>query len=316
VKPTPRLEFRLVRHDQPLPQGEALDALAQRRPPERLKDHRQAAADYRIDEPLEIAVNMALAVGEPLLVTGKPGTGKTQLAWFLGSYFGIAVRPFFVKSTSSARDLHYDFDAVGYLQAAYAAQHGAEPRQRQEFLQPGPLWQAYADPRPSVLLIDEIDKAPRDFPNDLLHELDQAWFPHPFRRDEQDEPVRVEPESGRPPLVVITSNVERRLPAPFLRRCIFHHIELTEALVERAVDSRAEHYRGLDPAIRKAAVERFWELHGMDLQKPPSTAELLLWLAILHARGVTAKELAGAPAGLPALGALIKVPEDLEILRG
>ena len=173
---------------------------------------------------------MALSSNEPLLVTGAPGTGKTQLAWFLGHYFGIEVRPFYVKSTSVARDLQYAFDAVAYLQSAYAAEHGAAKQDRKEFLTEGPLWQCYTDPVPSVLLIDEIDKASRDFPNDLLHELDQGWFYHPFDR-EQNKPVRVPKTPGRKPIVVITSNLERRLPPPFLRRCIYHNIELTEALV-------------------------------------------------------------------------------------
>ncbi|MCP4658983.1 MAG: AAA domain-containing protein, partial [bacterium] len=140
-----------------------------------LTEHGAAASYYQIDDGLETAINMALAVGAPLLVTGEPGTGKTQLAYFIGHYFDIRVRPFHVKSISTARDILYDFDAVGYLQAAYAAREGGDLLSRSEFLRPGPLWEAYEDPEPSILLIDEIDKAPRDFPNDLLHELDQGW---------------------------------------------------------------------------------------------------------------------------------------------
>ncbi len=223
--------FRLVHRFETPDPAEAKRRLRDRRVASHLTEHRAAARHYKIDDALETAINMALAVGAPLLVTGEPGTGKTQLAFFLGDYFGIEVRPYYVKSLSTARDLEYGFDAVGYLQAAYAAREGAPERKRVEFLTEGPLWKAYEDPEPSVLLIDEIDKAPRDFPNDLLHELDQGWFPHPFEPDR-----RIVAKTS--PIVVITSNVERRLPGPFLRRCVFHHIELTEELVRHAVAAR------------------------------------------------------------------------------
>jgi MoxR-like ATPase len=275
----------------------------------------ESAPHYQLEPGLETAINMALAVGAPLLVTGGPGTGKTQLAYFLGDYFGIEIRAYLVKSTSTARDLQYDFDAVGYLQSAYAAEHGAPRRERKDFLKPGPLWRAYEDDNPSVLLIDEIDKPPRDFPNDLLHELDQGWFPHPFEKDGKGEPVKVPKTPHKPPIVVITSNVERRLPGPFLRRCVFHHIALTAKLVRDAVDARVKEFPNLPEPVRRRAIERFWEIHGCELQKPPSTAELLVWLAVVNALGVDAKEL-DKPAGeLPALGSLIKDKDDLERLK-
>ena len=269
--------------------------LERREVADKLTNHRESAPHYQLEPGLETAINMALAVGAPLLVTGDPGTGKTQLAWFLGSYFGIEVRPFLVKSTSTARDLQYEFDAVGYLQAAYAAErsteHGAEKRHRGDFLEAGPLWRAYEDEAPSVLLIDEIDKAPRDFPNDLLHELDQ------------------------PPIVVITSNVERRLPGPFLRRCVFHHIELTPKLVNDAVAARLQDFPKLPGDVRQRAIERFWELHGCELRKAPSTAELLVWLAVLNALEVGQEALDASLSELPALGTLVKDKDDLERLR-
>lgn len=305
--------FRLVRRFDPPHADEARRRLRQRQVASHLTQHRQAAPHYKIDDDLETAINMALAVGAPLLVTGEPGTGKTQLAYYLAEYFGIDVWPFFVKSTSTARDLKYEFDAVGYLQAAYAAREGAEERRRSEFLKPGPLWRAYQDPEPSVLLIDEIDKAPRDFPNDLLHELDQSWFFHPFENE-----IRIPAEAGsgrHPPIVVITSNVERRLPAPFLRRCVFHHIELTEELVRHAVAARVGEFPRLPEELRRLALERFWQIRDLATQKPPSTAELLVWLAILDARGVTAEELRLSAAKLPMLGLLVKDKEDLDRLR-
>ncbi len=308
--------FRLVHRDTKSASEPARQLLEERAAAHHLTEHEDAAAHYEIDDGLETAINMTLAVGAPLLVTGEPGTGKTQLAWFLGHYFSIRVRPFYVKSTSGARDLRYDFDAVGYLRAAYAAQHGGAQPGRTEFLDEGPLWLAYEDTEPSVLLIDEIDKAPRDFPNDLLHELDQGWFPHPFERQQDGEPVRVPEGPRKPPIVIITSNVERRLPEPFLRRCVFHHIELTEELVKKAVRNRASEFPNLSAEVRERALVRFWELRGLGLDKLPSTAEVLVWLAVLDATHATLEDLARPPAELPALGVLVKDRADLDRLEG
>lgn len=308
--------FRLVRRFDPTEPAEAKRLLRARRPANYLTDHGLAARHYKIDAGLETSINTALAVGAPLLVTGEPGTGKTQLAYFLGEYFDVEVRAFHVKSLSTARDIKYEFDAVGYLQAAYATREGEEKKERVNFLKRGPLWKAYKDSEPSVLLIDEIDKAPRDFPNDLLHELDQGWFPHPFDPDVRVPEEKPEAERQRP-IVVITSNVERRLPGPFLRRCIFHHIELTEELVRHAVSAReeAKDFPNLSKELVQLALDRFWELRQVILQKPPSTAELLLWLAVLNARGTDAEELGKSFSELPALGSLVKDKDDQERLK-
>jgi MoxR-like ATPase len=308
-------QFRLVRSHDPLPILEARHSLARRQTVHHLVEHDDAAHHYQIDESLEVAINMSLAVGAPLLVTGEPGTGKTQLAYFLGYYFGVRVRAFHVKSTSTARDLKYDFDAVGYLQSAYAAREGGQSLPRSTFLRPGPLWEAYEDVEPSILLVDEIDKASRDFPNDLLHELDQGWFYHPFDRTEQDEPLRIPQISNQRPVIIITSNVERRLPDAFLRRCIFHHIELTENLVRRSIASRAGDFPNLTEEIKRLAMDRFWELRNSELQKAPSTAEFIVWLAILNVLGTQAADLQCPLSMLPALGTLIKDRNDLERLR-
>ena len=318
------------------PWTEAYDAaekkrlLEQRQPPPFLSHHEQGARHYQPSQELLLAINMALHTGSPLLLTGEPGTGKTQAATFVGKYFGIRVFPFVVKSTSTAQDLLYEFDAVGYLHWAQAARSESSPSSpedlgkateafRRTFLHRGPLWQAYDEAGDAVVLIDEIDKAPRDFPNDLLHELDQHSFPHPFDRN-----TPIKPKSGRRPIVIITSNEERRLPDAFLRRCISHRIELTHELVQAAVESLAStsgedggNFPNLGPAERDAARQRFWMIRELPgIEKPPATAELLTWLCILSARKITAAELSGGRLrDLPNIEALIKNHDDLKRLE-
>jgi MoxR-like ATPase len=182
------------------------------------------------------------------------------------------------------------------------------------------LWQAFEAPGRSVVLIDEIDKAPRDFPNDLLHALDQHEIVVAELPKEHDKHRIALPEGREPPFVVITKNNERDLPEPFLRRCIFHELSFDAELVRRVMEKRAGEdgpYPGLDAAARDAALAHFIALRGKGLRKPPSTAELLVWLTILGAQGATADKLGNgrAPGELPALGALIKHPEDLAALK-
>jgi MoxR-like ATPase len=300
--------FRLLRRtDEPQhhnPEA-ARQRLQARTLPPTLHDFQASAPSFQIDEALETSINMALAVGAPLLLTGEPGTGKTQVAWYLGWYFGLEVFSYQVRSTSTAEDMKYTFDAVAYLRNAQSRTEEALPWQ--QFLYKQALWLAYDCAMVSVLLIDEIDKAPRDFPNDLLLELDKHEFRHPLL----PEPVR--PCCGQPPIVVITSNVERRLPDAFLRRCIFHHIALTPELVHHAVQARSGDFPALNDATRAEALKRFWELREHpQLQKRPSTAEVLVWLTILSARGVTAAQLRQASlAQLPGIRALVKDQEDL-----
>jgi MoxR-like ATPase len=301
--------------------------LARRALPPFLSDHRDAARYYQPSKPLLLAINMALHTGSPLLLTGEPGTGKTQAADFVGFYFDIPVCKFLVKSTSIAQDLMYEFDAVGYLHWAQTAgrSEAGDPdsmvretqAMRHGFLHKRALWQAYDEPGDAVVLIDEIDKAPRDFPNDLLHELDQHRFPHPF-----DEHRMISPKSKRPPIVIITSNEERRLPDAFLRSCIFHCIELDEDLIEKAVESMARSAGGaggfphLDAATRNVARKRFWDIRNLaEIEKKPATAELLTWLCILSAQRVDAATLENnALRSLPAIDALIKDRDDLKRL--
>ena len=300
-------------------------ALLDRRIPAALHDHRVAAPDYRPTAALTAAVNVALAIGAPLLVTGEPGCGKTALAWYLAWYFQLPQdQPYRlnVKSTTVARDLLYTFDTVAYFHAGQDPRRRAEVLDKRTFRTAGPLWQAFlamtgrpapevaadsASPTPAIVLIDEIDKAPRDFPNDLLHELDQ----YEFTCMETGEAV-ARPEFSPPPLVIVTSNSERRLPEPFLRRCVFHHIELDETTVREAVRRRGARI-GLDLALQYAALAKFHYLRSLpNLRKRPSTGELLAWLAALRQAGVPAETLERAPLrDLPFAGTLLKDREDL-----
>ncbi len=290
---------------------ERRDALARRALPPSLGSHREAARFFQPDADLVDAVNVALAVGAPLLLTGEPGTGKTQVAFYLAWYFDIEehLYPLHVRSTTTADDLLYRFDAVAYLHAANDPARLGTELAKAKFVEKGPLWRAYEAGGPAVVLLDEIDKAPRDFPNDLLNVLDQ----HTFKVPEADQTVSR--GNHPPPIVLITSNSERRLPEPFLRRCIFHHIEFTEDLLRRAVEARMGDFPHLSAEVREAALQRFLELRGRDLRKKPATAELLVWLTLLSARGgVTAETLRGPFRSLPALAALVKDRDDLALL--
>lgn len=287
--------------------AEAGQQLAARMLPAAVTEFSASAPKYQLNEALETALNMALCVGAPLLLTGEPGTGKTQVAWYLKWYFNINLYGYQVRSTSTADDMKYDFDAIGYLRAA---QSQDKTKSRGDFLDKKALWQAYDDSMESVVLIDEIDKAPRDFPNDLLQELDKHCFKHPF------EDHMIKPTCTRPPIVIITSNGERRLPDAFLRRCIAHYIELDEGLIKAAVRARAGDFPRLDESTQDVAMSRFWDLRDREmLRKKPSTAELLMWLTILSAKRVDRETLRTAKLNqLPYLSALIKDHDDMKRL--
>ena len=291
-------------------EGERRRRLTERQIPANLSNHRAAAAHYQASPALEAAINTALAVGAPLLITGEPGTGKTQVAFHLAWYFGLDAEKdlftLYIRSSTASKDLLYEFDAVRYFHAANDPRRQSEELDRAEFVNRGPLWEAYEHDGPSIVLLDEIDKAPRDFPNDLLNVLEQ----NEFRVSETQTTVR---RQGTPPIIIITSNSERRLPEPFLRRCIFHHIEFTQELVRRAVKARRHDFPDLSDEVQKVAIDRFLELRGTRARKKPATAELLVWLTVLNARGdIKAKDLAQTPlAKLPALSALIKDRDDL-----
>jgi len=262
-------------------------------------------------EDLEIAINTALAVGAPLLITGEPGTGKTQAAYYTAYKLGVEpVLHFQVKSESSAGDLLYYFDAVRYFHDAHTQQLSpGETMAKSRYVERRPLWEAFTSDSPRVLLIDEIDKAPRDFPNDLLHELDKMEF----TVAETQERIVATPEMR--PVVFITSNSERRLPEPFLRRCVYHNIRFNEQLVRQAVEQRKEEYSSLSPEFVELAVRRFLALRSRPLRKIPSTGELLVWLRVLAtAVGTYPEKLNDNLERLPFIGTLLKDQQDIHEL--
>jgi MoxR-like ATPase len=309
--------FKLVRPEQPEPLADR--ALLRERPFS--KQDRSFAADasrFVPSESMTTAINTAIAVGEPLLITGEPGTGKTQAAYYVA--YKLALEPvihFQVKSDTSAHDLLYHFDTVRYFHDAnlrHLLGNGAgAPLDKAAYVERRALWEAFttatAQNLPCVLLIDEIDKAPRDFPNDLLHELDKMEF----TVIETGEQVRA--PRALAPIIFITSNSERRLPEAFLRRCVYHHIRFDDRLAEKALFSRRDEYANLSDDFLKMALDRFLSLRDRPLRKRPSTGELLVWLRVLSlATNKDPEPLAHDLAQLPYLEVLIKDRQDLEEL--
>lgn len=321
---THKYPFRMVRSESSEPlNDEERQLLLERAFIKRGNALEKDAPRFVPGEQLETAINTAIAVGEPLLITGEPGTGKTQAAYYAAHKLGLGkVIHFQVKSDSSATDLLYHFDSVRYFQDATLKrkQRSDEEPQTNEnrgtldkaqYIEKRALWFAFDSPIPKVLLIDEIDKAPRDFPNDLLHELDQMEF----TVVETGEKVLPKDERARP-IVFITSNSERRLPEPFLRRCCYHHISFTEEIVAQAVKSRHAEYQDLDQDFLDLAVRRFLALRDRNLRKRPSTGELLVWLRVLALRLKTQPERLEADlTKLPFLGVLLKDHQDIEELK-
>ena len=286
----------------------------------------RAAVNFQAPDGLLDAINAAIVTRSPLLLTGEPGTGKTQVAWFLKRYFDIELFEYQIRSDSQSADLRYDFDAVAYLRDAYQVQQAsppdesagadqadnttADPRSAHKYLKPGPLWEAYQHDDECVLLLDEIDKAPRDFPNDVLQELDQHRFAHPFH-----EKTFVECQ-GSAPLIVITSNGERRLPDAFLRRCIVFHIELEPEMLKKIMQAWGQQFPDLKEPVREQALKRFMDIRNIQrLSKKPGAAEFLLWLGVLSAQRTPLSALqTDKLRELPALICLIKDHSDYEYL--
>jgi MoxR-like ATPase len=266
-------------------------------------DTRGEKGRYLADPQLVSAVNTALIVEQPLLVTGDPGTGKTTLAWSVANELGLGpVLEFHTRSDHQARDVLYEID---HMLRFYHAQIRDERATRPEvYLKWNALGEAIRSPARRVVLIDEIDKAPRDFPNDLLDEIDRMEFHVPE--------LGLRYKAAERPVVVITSNSERQLPDPFLRRCVFHRIEFPDnSRLQQILVQRLGHLK-LPERLIESAIRRFEEIRALPgLEKKPATAELIAWTKVLSANGVDAPQLERLSlTELPAKSALLKTDAD------
>ena len=263
---------------------------------------------YLADSKLMTAVNTALAVEQPLLVTGEAGTGKTMLAWSIASELGLGgVLAFHTRSDNQARDTLYDVDHL--LRFYHAQTRDPRAENMESYVRWQALGEAIRSPQQRVVLIDEVDKAPRDFPNDLLDEIDRMEFRVPELGQSYKAAFR--------PVVVITSNSERQLPDPFLRRCVFHRIDFPSGPRLQAILNERLGHLNIEERLIEVAVARFEYVRAMQgWEKLPSTAELIAWVRVLHKAGVDAQTLEKTPLrDLPFQGALVKTQQDLGMLE-
>jgi MoxR-like ATPase len=258
----------------------------------------KGSSDYVISEALKNAVNVSIVLQRPLLVRGEPGTGKTLLAHSIASSLGKKLIIWNIKSTTKASEGLYVYDTVQRLNDSRFGD--SDVSNIKHYIKLGKLGQAFTAPEQVVLLIDEIDKADLEFPNDLLNELDEMSFHIP----ETDETIA----ALQRPVVIITSNNEKELPDAFLRRCIFHYIEFPEPeLMEEIV---RVHFPNIKQSLLKEALEAFYSLRKIDdFRKKPSTSELIDWIQALMASGLDSKIKDG---DIPFLGTLIKKETDID----
>ncbi|MBI4612039.1 MAG: MoxR family ATPase [Planctomycetes bacterium] len=261
----------------------------------------QGTASYITSQALRDSVDVSVALGRPLLIKGEPGTGKTLLAHAIAEDLKKKILVWNVKSTTTAVQGLYVYDTVQRLHdSRFGDRDVADIRQ---YIQLGPLGRALTAPERVVLLIDEIDKADLEFPNDLLHELDRMSFTIPETGDSYEAKER--------PIVVITSNAEKELPDAFLRRCIFYYIDFPDAeMMQRILDV---HFPALEEKLAKAALDRFyWIREFSGIKKKPSTSELVDWVQALLFGGIDPARIAEE---MPFLGTLLKKPEDIRLVR-
>jgi MoxR-like ATPase len=261
---------------------------------------------YIATDDLKMAVNAAVTLERPLLVKGEPGTGKTELARQVSAALGLPMIEWHIKSTTKAQQGLYEYDAVSRLRDSQLGD--ARVNDVANYIKQGKLWQAFAAPGRVVLLIDEVDKADIEFPNDLLQELDRMEF-HVYETGETIKAVHR-------PIVIITSNNEKELPDAFLRRCFFHYIRFPDIDTLRRIV--AVHHPGIKDALLTTALTQFYEIRDTPgLKKKPSTSEVLDWLKLLLAEDLTPEDLRrdGADA-LPRLhGALLKNEQDVHLFE-
>ncbi len=262
---------------------------------------------YIATEDLMVAVNAAIALERPLLIKGEPGTGKTILAAEVAAALGRTLIEWHIKSTTKAQHGLYEYDAVARLRDSQLGDERVHDIAN--YIQKGKLWEAFTAEATPVLLIDEIDKADIEFPNDLLQELDRMEF-YVY---ETRETIRAEHR----PIVLITSNNEKELPDAFLRRCFFHYIRFPEP--ETMAEIVEVHYPGLKDRLLRAALNVFYEVREVPgLKKKPSTSELLDWIKLLVAEDIPPEALASRDVKefLPPLhGALLKSEQDVHQLE-
>ena len=261
---------------------------------------------YVATEDLAVAVNAAVTLQRPLLVKGEPGTGKTELARQVAASLNLPMVEWHVKSTTRAQQGLYEYDAVSRLRDSQLGD--ARVHDVKNYIRKGKLWQAFEAPSRVVLLIDEVDKADIEFPNDLLQELDRMEF-HVY---ETGETVRAQHR----PVIIITSNNEKELPDAFLRRCFFHYIRFPDADTMRAIVR--VHFPDIKDAILTEALTRFYTLREQPgLKKKPSTSEVLDWLKLILAEDLAPEDLKGDGRSLlPRLhGALLKNEQDVALFE-
>jgi len=263
--------------------------------------------DYVATDDLKVAVNAAVTLERPLLVKGEPGTGKTVLAQEIARALGAPLLEWHIKSTTKAHQGLYEYDAVARLRDGQLGEERA--RDVRNYIKRGKLWDAFTAPERPVLLIDEIDKADIEFPNDLLQELDRMEF-YVY---ETGETVK----AGRRPVVIITSNNEKELPDAFLRRCFFHYIKFPDP--KTMTEIVEVHFPGVKQRLVADALKIFYEIREVPgLKKKPSTSELLDWLKLLMAEDLpeeVLRERDTRKAIPPLHGALLKNEQDVHLFE-